>query len=330
MKRIILILLICLTQSMFGQDYHLSQYHTAPSFINSSYIGVFDGDIQASFHTRNQWQSIMNKPYVTNVVNFGYKIPKWGKKFTVGTSIINDIAGQGSFQTFTGKLLLGYTQSYEDNHFWSIGGSAGVFNKSVDFGSLNLPDQYSINNGGSFSLPSSDLFNSNQLSVMLADFNVGVNYFYRSKNHKVIPYFGASFSHIGSLNESLLKDNAILPNRISTNVGVETKINNKNRVKLQYLFMEQQLAEINLIDLLYQYELNEKRAILAGISHRFKDAVIGWIALKNNNWQYGFSYDNTTSSLSNYNGGTGAFEISILYNIKLNNEIAKTKGCSIY
>ncbi len=329
MRRLIYILLFTSSVSL-AQDYHLSQYYTAPSFINSSYTGSFDGDIQASIHTRNQWRSLMNKPYVTNMLNLGYKLPYHNKRIASGLTIINDVAGQGSFQTFTARLNLSYNKELFNYHNVAFGGALGLFNKSVDFTTLNLPDQYSPSDGGSFSLPSSEIFANTKLNVMVADFNIGVNYFYFNSKFKTSPYFGFSYFHLSSVNESLLEQNAILPDRVTANIGAETRVTDNYKLKTQFIYMEQQLAEVLLFDIINQIDWNEKRAVLLGISYRNDDAIVGMLGLKNDQWQYGFSYDYTVSGLANYNQGNGAFELSILYNLKFNDNIQTKKGCSIF
>jgi hypothetical protein len=61
----------------------------------------------------------------------------------------------------------------------------------------------------------------------------------------------------------------------------------------------------------YQFSVNS--GVFAGLGNRLNDAIIATAGVEFQSFRLGFSYDVTTSGLSDFTGGQGGFELSLTF-----------------
>jgi len=158
------------------------------------------------------------------------------------------------------------------------------------------------------------------------NFNLDVGLMFKSQafDGKLVYEAGGTVFHLTQPTENFLTTGGenSLGMRYVGHTRAIYNVNETFSVMPSVLYMNQSSAQQIVAGAELGYYLNSgsfQAAISAGAHYRFDDAVIAVAAFDYKNFRFGFSYDITTSSLSNaVNGGVGGFELSLIY-----------KGCAL-
>lgn len=314
-----------------GQDYHLSQFFEAPVFANPSMTGLFDGKYRFHFHTRRQWNSLMSKPYQTNLLTFDMPLTtkQNSNRLSTGLMIMNNRAGAGNFNVLN-VLASGayyYKLPGSDKHNISIGAQIGFMNKSLNTDNLIFNSQYDPTSGGNFDsqIESGEIYMKK--SLFMADLNAGAIYFF-SGNSQFHPFLGISVFHIVPPKESFYDEKNTLPRRYTYNLGTKYFLSEKAIITFQSLIMHQVNASEFLFDLSMSYKMNGyKQYLLFGTSYRAKDASVVHLGYKYDRYSGRLSYDINASKLREYSSYKGGFEFSFTYELTKRPSIPIIESC---
>ena len=302
--------------SLHAQDLHFSQFFNAPLLINPANTGFIpDGDYRIGGSYRNQWSSILQAPYKTMSLFGDAKLMKdkidngW---IGLGAVIISDVAGRGNLRTTETYFSLAYHQLLGNASLLTAGFNLGWDNKHVDQSKLTFPDQF---NGTFFdvTVPTSAVLITNNVSYF--DMQVGVNYAYFPDNNTYING-GISLQHVNQPKETFFSNgsDSRIPIRYIAFASTILKTG-KNIIISPAAYYTTQAKSSELVGgLNLNYDLSgggEKQLIL-GVYDRLGDAIIPVAGFQLNNIRFTFSYDVTTSALSNFNNLQGASELNIL------------------
>ena len=320
-KRSILIFcsIMSLGFSLRAQDLHFSQFFNSPLLTNPANTGFIpDGDYRLGVNYRNQWASVTAFPYKT-MSAFGDWQTMQNQDNTgwlgIGGVILRDVAGTSVLTSTKVYGSVAYHQMINAGSLVSLGFNVGWANKQINTSNLTFPSQW---NGKFFDVhqtttaPKLDRNNINYL-----DMQVGMNYAYFPTNDI---YLNAGFSamHVNRPKESFFNDesggNNRVPVRYTGFLNGSIKLNDRVIVNPNvYGSLQANAWEVvGGLNAHYNASGDGEKVLIAGVYYRYKDAVIPMLGFSFKDLTFTFSYDVTTSSLSNFNNGRGGFEFSLI------------------
>ncbi len=321
MKKFILVnvLNIATICGLSAQDLHFSQWFNSPLTTNPANTGFIpDADYRIGANYRNQWSSIMSEPYKTMSI--------WGDAqvfrnriqsgwLGLGGVILHDVAGSGTLTTTQAYASIAYHQMLGYSSLLSAGFNVGWINKRINSASLKFPDQFD----GKFfdnQLPTSVVID--QPNVNYFDVQVGMNYAY-FPNERTYINAGASVQHINRARESFFSTDpsgfdSRIPARYIGFINASFKTDNMIIINPMAYYTRQAQASETVAGLNAQYNLSGDgdQQVVGGLYYRVGDSFIPMIGFIYKNIRLMFTYDVTTSSLSKYNGGRGAWEFALI------------------
>jgi type IX secretion system PorP/SprF family membrane protein len=316
----IMVLMICVAQTALyvqAQDLHFSQFYNSPLTANPANTGFIpDADYRMGGLIRDQWSSILAAPYKTFTIYGDAQVMRnkldngW---LGLGGTILSDVAGSGSLSSTEIYGSLAYHQMLGSSSLLSAGFNLGWANKRINASKLLFPDQF---NGTFFdaSLPTAVTLNTNNVSYF--DMQVGVNYAY-FPDEKTYIHFGYSMYHVNRPSETFFSsnpDSSLIPIRHIIFADAILKVNNQVIINPNAYFTTQAGANEFMFGLTANFNLSgdgEKQFVI-GLYDRLGDAAIPLVGFEIKHVRFTFSYDVTTSSLSNFNNAEGATEFGLL------------------
>ena len=302
-----------------AQDLHFSQWFNEPLLVNPANTGFIpDADYRLGANYRNQWSSVMSQPYKTMSI--------WGDAqvfrsriqsgwLGLGGAILHDVAGAGSLSTTDVLGSVAYHQMLGYSSLLSIGFSIGWVNKHINDANLKFPDQFD----GKFfdaSVPTSVYIDNPNINYF--DMKVGMNYAYFPNKNTYINV-GFSAQHFNAPKESFFNDapsgySNIIPARYTGFLSGSFKTSDQVIFNPAAYYSLQADANEFVIGFNVQYNLSGdgEQQLIGGIYDRPGDAIIPMIGFVYKNIRLMFTYDVTTSSLTQYNNGNGAWEFAII------------------
>jgi len=305
-----------------SQDLHFSQWFNSPLTTNPANTGFIpDADFRLGANYRNQWVNVLNVPYKTMSI--------WGDAqvfrdrfengwLGVGGVILRDVAGSGNLTSTKIYGSLAYHQQLGYGSLVSAGFNVGWANKRIDPTQLKFPDQFNKATGFfDAGVPTSVAFNSTAINYL--DVQAGVNYAYFPSD-KVYINGGFSVHHLNRPTESFFENTTGYDNRLAPRyigfVNSSFKLNDQVIINPMAYYTNQAKASELVGGLNANYNLSGdgELQVSGGLYYRVGDAIIPMIGFQWKIFKMTFTYDVTTSTLSNYNGGRGAFEFSLINN----------------
>jgi type IX secretion system PorP/SprF family membrane protein len=307
-----------LSSSVSSQDLHFSQFFNSPLTTNPANTGFIpDGDYRLGANFRNQWSSLMAVPYKTMSAFGDIQIMKdrfengW---LGVGSVILRDVAGSGNLTSTKIYGSLAYHQMLGYSSLLSLGFNLGYANKTINTANLKFPDQFD----GKFfdnKLPTSVFLNTNNIGYF--DMQVGMNYAYFPTDN-IYLNAGASVHHVNRPRESFFDSDNGFDNRIPMRyigfLNGSFKLNEQVIINPNVYYTRQATVSelVGGVNAHYNLSGDGEYLLMAGAYYRHKEAIIPMIGLGFKDYTATFTYDATISSLKNYNGGRGAFELSLI------------------
>jgi type IX secretion system PorP/SprF family membrane protein len=326
------------------QDYHFSQFYSAPMALNPALTGNFTDDYRASAIYRNQWSGI-NSKFETSALSFDMNFK--------GGVLNKDIAGAGVYfyrDNLGDNIFIAQSIAVSGayHHFLDVyrrhrlsGGLQGAYvQKNVDPSKLTFSDQFEdfvLNQG----LQTNDAIVRNKISY----FTLNLGFFYSFIiSPKTDVFTGITIFQVNTPKESFYTSSTSnrLDSRYTNYSGMNYKVSDKITLSPKILYMNQVKGQdINLgMEAGYNVSGKQKTTLFAGGWYRFHDAAIIMAGAKWKSYALRFSYDATVSDLKEIknannirsNPKTGAFEISLILTGKLKRAFPDTYTipCGVY
>ena len=317
-RKIIAVVFVLLgTLSGKAQDLHFSQFFNSPLTTNPANTGFIpDADYRIGAHFRNQWSSILAAPYKTVSIFADAQVLRdklengW---LGIGGLILSDEAGSGSLKSTKIYASVAYHQLLGNSSLLTAGFNLGWANKRIDQSKLKFPDQFD----GKFfdgQLPSSVVLENANVSYF--DVQAGLNYAY-FPDENVYINGGYSVQHINRPQETFFSgppDSTRIPVRHIGFMNALLKVNDRVILNPNIYYTNQAKSSELMLGLNANYNLSSagETQLLAGLYYRAGDAIVPMIGFEIKNIRFTFSYDVTTSSLSNFNNSRGAEEFNLI------------------
>ncbi|SFO15530.1 type IX secretion system membrane protein, PorP/SprF family [Chitinophaga sp. YR627] len=297
-----------------AQDLHFSQYFNSPLTTNPANTGFIpDGNYRLGVNYRNQWSSIP-VPYKTMSAFGDFQLFRDRLEYGwlgVGGVILRDVAGSGNLTSTKVYGSIAYHQLLGQSSLLSLGFNVGSASKRVDVSKLTFGDQW---NGKFFDaqVPTAEPFS--QTSIGYFDMQVGMNYAYFPTDNI---YINAGFSaqHVNTPRESFYEGNNQIPRRYIGFLNASIKMSDMVILNPSAYYGRQAGATETVVggNLAYNLSGDGESQLYGGAYYRMKDAAVFLVGYELKSVKIMFSYDATTSSLAQFNGRRGAYEIGIVY-----------------
>lgn len=298
-----------------AQGLHFSQYWNAPLLANPANTGLLpDASYRVGAQYRQQWASIP-VPYTT-ISAFGEAQLLRGVEGSnwlgIGGAFWSDRAGAGQLEQTRGDLFVAYHLQVGDRQMISLGASAGMVQRRVDFSKLTFDQQW---DGFQFNdaLKSGEPAEVRQTSY--TDIGLGLNYaFFPNENFYL--KIGGGVSHLNQPVETFYSTTHKIGMRPTGNAEAIIRVSPTVILTPSVYFTTQQSAWEGLYGTLAQFRIGGDEtagSFIVGAFHRWDDAVVGVAGYQWGDVRITSSYDYTLSSLKTANNGRGAFEVSLVY-----------------
>lgn len=295
-------------------------------------IGVYEGKFRIVANYRELYSSILdNNPFRTIAASFDMRQRVQQQDyFGFGFSVLRDEAGVSRFHRTKANLgasfmkQLGGSRYATYDQYLIAGAQVGFGQHGLNWQRLWFSEQF--NTDGGFidaNTPSGENFDK-QTTDLYLDFNAGLLWYVLFDDHLSL-YAGGALHHLNSPNVSFLEDSADnLHTRWTAHAGGEIPFTRELSLLPAVAVMGQNTHFSTTVGGNFRYTNREWKevAIRAGawahLSNELEsgmamDAVVATAILEMERWNFGISYDITTSLLASANNSRGAFELSFIY-----------------
>lgn len=300
MKKIILFVFFFLSilKANAQQDPHFTQYMSNMSVINPAYVTATPSILSFGSLYRYQWAGIEGAPKTMTL----FAHTPINDKIETGLSLVSDDIGDGAKKQTNFFADFAYILQLNETQKLSFGIKAGLTNISTNFNGFQL-------NSGDVATDLAFAENVNETVP-----NIGVGAYYFTDNYYVglsVPnlltseYTGSSGGQINSFGTHRIHG--------YLTGGYVFDINGNFKLKPAAMAIFVEGAPVS-VDLTANVLYNEKFEL--GVAYRLGDAISMLMNVNvTTNLRIGYSYDYTTSNLSQFN--SGSHEIVLLYNLNL-------------
>ncbi|MGB0425067.1 MAG: PorP/SprF family type IX secretion system membrane protein, partial [Flavobacteriales bacterium] len=191
MKNLILVLLVCCSVQVLGQDAVYSHFWTGQNMLNPATSGHIDADYKAYAKYKNQWASITD---AFRTMGAGgeytfFKKPKNPSYLGVGLFVIQDQAGSSQLKRLQVEGSASYQLSAGPYNKFAAGIGLSYFQRSISYEGLLWDSQYN-GSGVDPTIISGEDFSSDKSSSI--DASLGVLWEHDKKRHYLL---GLSWKH---------------------------------------------------------------------------------------------------------------------------------------
>lgn len=341
LKFLFLLHFILISNIIFGQDIHFSQFFHVPSYINPTFNKLKPGLNRVSLNTKNQWTSV-NSPYQTALISFenSWRINKNSKNY-FSTSLLAyyDVAGDASFTTLQVSPSISYNFGLNRrfNTIVSIGIQPALFQRSLDISKLYFDSQF---DGYRFDPNMNSGEVTDRQTAFAPDLGFGFN----------ITHFFSDLAYIrgGYFYKHALKPVVTFKSNFNVLLSTkhtfytESKLNLQEFTVMPSFYYSTQgahqefiIGARTIVNRGFKTGFNEhlylRNNLLLGIYYRNKDAVILYSGLEFKNFSLGLSYDVNVSKLMPASRARGGVELFLSYTWqKLSHGSSRDIPCPIF
>ena len=298
-----------------AQDPQFSQFFAAPLYLNPGFTGTTK-EHRFVANYRNQWRNIANG-YETYAFSYDYNMRDARSGFGLMASA--DKAGAVGMGTTNVGFLYSYKLKLSSDWVLSPGLHFAYGTRGINKDKVVLLDQLSY---GDASIPSNDPLLFSIKDTDYFDFGSGLLLYSKTL------WGGISAFHMNQPNLSMMGDESRLAMKTSIHGGARIRLYNGpfQRSKVpsiapSFIFKKQGNVEQLDVGVNFHYD-----PVMVGFWYRgmparetpekslmSQDALIFLVGMKYDQFEFGYSYDITISSLGPTSGG--AHEISLAYHL---------------
>lgn len=294
----------------FGQDPTFSQFYSNRLYLNPAFAGTSHCP-RLTINYRNQWPGIDNS-FITTAASFDQQVDAINGG--IGVQILTDRAGENVLNTTSAAFI--YSYEFKLNRKFSIraGFQATVFQKSIDVSNLRFGDMIDSRRG--FVFQTQEQINDD--NVLYPDFSFGM------LGYSKKTYFGFAIHHLTEPDEGFL-DQAVLEQRITLHYGAVLPFGIRNAdMTWSPNIIYQQQGEFQEVSLGVYVT---KGPLVMGLWNRLGDSFIALLGVEIDGLKIGYSYDLTTSELTNQTSGSHELSLSYVFKCRPRPRKFETISC---
>ena len=312
------LLAITFSNELKAQDPQFSQFYAAPLYINPAFTGASQYT-RLGVNYRNQWPNL-DASFVTFSFYADHYIDKYNSG--IGFIVTTDREGTEGLRSTNIGFSYAYQLRIGEDLVFRPGIQYNLFTRSAGFQQLVFANQIDPVTGSIDPTITDPSIIGQNLNVSFGDISVGGVLYSRRL------FLGAAVQHITEPNQSLIGEEAPLPQRVTIHGGYKINIGRGPlRRDLTYTYAERSITPV------FQYKQQgpftqldigaflHLEPINFGLQYRgvpFKqfenfpnnEALIFSLGVTTNNFNIGYSFDYTLSDLSIDAGGAHEFSLS--------------------
>ena len=303
-----------------AQDPNFSQFFSSPLNINPALTANINADWRAIANFRDQWIGPAS-PYVTGTLSydkklFQKKIPNvehYGNVFGVGGMLMYDRAMAGVVTSTYASANVAYRVKLnegETRHMFGAGFGLIYGHRRISFDRVDFEEQFT-GYGFNTNLPTGETSLS-QMKPYLS-ISTGLLYSITSQNSNID--FGVAAFHVNKPKQTFLQDeNQELPIRKVAHVNYERFLSESVVLSVNAVYQSQETAKYYSFGGALGYYIPQMNDLMlnAGIWYWSNNAVIPYVGITYKDYQFGLSYDVTTSKLRQANDKPNTYELSLI------------------
>ena len=303
-----------------AQDPSFSQFFSSPLNINPALTAHINGDWRVISNFRDQWLGPAS-PYRTGTVSFDTKlfqnrfanITEDGNVAGAGIMLMNDNAMGGVVKSNYASGNVSYSVKLAEGAYkHKLGlGFAGIYgHRRIDFQRIDFEEQFT-GYGFNTNMPTGET----SLSSMRPYFSMSAGLLYSMSSEKSNFDLGVSGFHVNRPKQTFLQDqNQVLPVRYVVHANFEQFINEQTVINLNTIYQRQLTAKYYSVGGALGYILPNSQGMMvnAGLWYWSRNAIVPYLGFVINNYQFGFSYDMTTSKLNTASKKPNTWELSFI------------------
>lgn len=300
-----------------AQGLHFSQYYNTPMLLNPANTALTsDADYRLGINYRSQWASLP-VPFNTFSAFADFQLLR-NRNITnwmgMGFAMFSDKAGDGQLAMNKYEGFLAYHVQTGNFSMFSVGGSAAYVQRSVDYGKLTFDRQW---DGFKFDPSRNSMETGYKETTDFVDVSAGVNYAYYPSDRTYIK-LGIGVAHVNMPKETFYGQNTTLKIRPTANLDAIFIIGETFTVNPSLYYTRQAAAQqlvygSQIKAFLSEDNMGNPTNIIAGIYHRYGDAIIGVLGFQWAGVKFITSYDFTMSKLAPTIRSSGALEFALIY-----------------
>ncbi len=317
MKFKVILLSVVLMLAFFSassQDLHYSNYNYAPLYLNPANTGGFNGNIRAGASYRDQFRTFIGEAYQSTMiwadspVAFVVNERQW---LGIGLNLFSDRTGDLGFGMSGAMASVAYHFSFDDNYrsVIAIGVQYGAIQRKIN---NHQAAQFADDITGTQPSPDHQLITD--FNTTFSDLNVGVTATFKPSKYDKIQ-IGTSLYHVTNpmfrFNGGSAGTN-VNP-RLNVYATYEMQLSNKFQLTPGAYYSSMNNAQNIQIQLNAKSLLKKGGTTLLtyGLGYRISDAIQFFAGAVYKSWEFGLSYDMTTSTARAFNNTVGGLELGV-------------------
>jgi type IX secretion system PorP/SprF family membrane protein len=313
-KRLLLVLFICFSLNVFGQDPHFSQFFTAPHAINPANTGTSQGAWRVLSNVRQQWANSgtrFNSYSFTSDVKLLGAAPQ-ENTLALGLSFLADRTMNGAFTSTYTSTSLAYHVQVNNYQRLGMGIQASYATRQLDFSKLTFGEQF-VGENFDTTLPSGET----SLSALKPFISVSAGLFYNIQTDELDLDMGAALFHINKPKQSFTSNTEqLLPVKQSVHLSATYNQGAQLSYHMSGIYQKQGNQQYFSVGGAAGIQLpnsTNNHMLWAGLWYRNNDAIYPYLGVLTGNMQLGFSYDLSVSKQVQNTSLPGSFELSLIF-----------------
>lgn len=294
----ILVSLVLVTGSASAQDPGFTQFYANPLYLNPAFAGTTNCP-RFALNYRNQWPAISG-----TFVTYSASYDQYFREVHGGLGFLatNDQAGQGTIKTTNISAIYSYQQPLNRRVSIAAGFQATYAQKVVDWDKLTFGDMIDPKRG--FINPTDEVPGPGVARNL--DISSGILVYTKKF------FAGFAAHHLTEPDEYLEIGPSPLPMKYTAHAGWVIPISSRDAessISPNILFQKQQNFQQLNLGMYFT-----RGSLVGGLWYRNQDAFIVLLGIQKDLWKIGYSYDLTTSKLTNKTAGS--HEVSLGLQLK--------------
>jgi len=286
-------------EEAMSQDPQFTQFYANPLYLNPALAGAARCP-RVVLNYRNQWPAISGN-FITYAASYDQHFDKLSGG--LGLQAYNDRSGEGTINSTNISGMYSYNLNLDRKFAIKAGFQGTYFQKSIDWSKLTFGDMIDPRYG--FINETQETPASN--TVRNVDFSAGL------LGYSKIFYFGLAVHHLTQPNESFFSNNqSRLPRKYTLHGGAVIPLDKRypDEASISPNILYQQQGDFKQTNIgMYV----TRGPIVGGVWYRFEDSFILLVGIQTDQFRFGYSYDLTTSKLSNATGGSHEISVTMQF-----------------
>ena len=326
MKTNTILLSIAFCLSCFAikaQDLHYSNYNYAPLYLNPATTGGFNGNIRVGASYRDQFRTFIGEAYQSTMlwadspVSFIIEDKAW---LGLGVNLFSDKVGDLGFgmSGVYGSAAVHYSVNDDYRTVFAFGVQYGMIQRQIgNAAAARWADQ--LANGTT----SQDQNLLDGFNGTFGDLNLGITMKHWLNDYNLLEV-GFSSHHINHGDASFANSNQSINFNTRTNGYLSLQMQTSAKFQITPALYFSALNNVNNLQLQVNTktllkgkkkkkskELNSQSYLTLGMGYRIGDALQFFAGGIHKSWEFGLSYDLTTSTANKFNNTVGGLELGI-------------------